>query len=116
MVKSISTNKVLLITFKILGIYFEKLEIKIALFCQFHRKIQVCRSQLMFINMMGKSNEISPLPPSVTIAREKYSLQPQVKVAKKNFPFATKTDGCKKTNFMGFFHEYGILNTNFGKV
>ena len=32
-------------------------------------------------------------------------------VAKDIFPFATVTDGCEEANFMGFSHEYGILDT-----
>ena len=37
-------------------------------------------------------------------------------VAKNIFPFATKTDGCKEANFMGFSHEDGILDTFAKKV
>ena len=32
-------------------------------------------------------------------------------VAKDIFPFATVTDGCEEANFMGFSHDYGILET-----
>ena len=32
-------------------------------------------------------------------------------VAKDIFPFATVTDGCQEANFIGFSHDYGILNT-----
>ena len=32
-------------------------------------------------------------------------------VAKDIFPFATVTDSCEEANFMGFSHDYGILDT-----
>ena len=37
-------------------------------------------------------------------------------VAKDIFSFATVPDGCEEANFIGFFHENGILDTTFGKV
>ena len=37
-------------------------------------------------------------------------------VAKDIFPFATVTDGCKDANFMGFSHEYCILDTTSKKL
>ena len=45
--------------------------------------------------------------PTVTFAQGKYPS------AKDIFPFATVTDGCEEANFVGFSHEYGILDTTF---
>ena len=64
------------------------------------------------MNILGKSHKISLFATVSHGCKGKNILRNQESWLQRTFfSFATVTDGCKEANFMGFSHEYGILDT-----
>ena len=75
------------------------------------------KGQLLFINIMRKSHEICFVATVRQGCKGKNILHNHESwLQTMFFPKETVTDGCKVANFLGFSHEYAILDTIFWKV